>query len=276
MKDPMVSVAWLAEHLDQVDVLDASYLFPADSEQVQADFLKEHIATARLFEIDVVCDQNSDLPHMLPNESVFAEAMAAQGIEGNRPVVVYDRSVNHFSAPRVWYTLRAFGLKDCYVLDGGLRAWIQAGNPLESGEPKYAPVSTRSWRFDPSGVISGEALAQRLKQGAEVILDARALNRFNGEVAEPRPGLQAGHMPNARCIPFNTLTDEAGYFLSPERLEALFNMVNKEISPIVTCGSGMTACVLALGLARIGVTARLYDGSWVEWGQGKLGEIHTA
>jgi len=277
MSDPIVNSQWLSAHLDEVVVLDASYVLMADPETTRSDFLAEHIPGARLFEIDKVSDPDAELPHMLPSETHFSAAMAELGIDGSRPVVVYDRSANHFSAPRVWFTLKLFGVPECYVLNGGLSAWKAMGAAVESGESAAAPDSTgaRRWTLDRSRVVSGAQMSDYVSAGSETIIDARAKNRFVGEAPEPRPGLISGHMPGSVCVPFAGLTDAEGNFISPELLRERFAALDLA-NPIVSCGSGVTACVLALGLERIGVKARLYDGSWSEWGQGKLGSIVTA
>lgn len=262
MTDPLISAAELAA--SEALILDATYYLPADQARARAEYRAGHLPGARFFDIDRVSDPEARLPHMLPPPEVFGPAMAALGIDGSRPIVVYDRSVTHFSAPRVWFTLQAYGL-EARVLDGGLSAWT---GPLVSGEETGA-VAERAWTLEASRVIAGEELARDLDRLQ--ILDARGAARFEGRAAEPRPGLISGHMPGARNIPFDQLTSE-GRFLAPEALRALFaGKTGPET--VLTCGSGMTAAVLALGLARIGQRARLYDGSWAEWGQGKLGPI---
>ena len=274
MTDPIVTVDWLANNLGDVVVLDASYVLMADPATIRSEFLAEHIPGARLFEIDQVADHSSDLPHMLPTEAHFATAMSEFGIDGSRPVVIYDRSANHFSAPRVWMTLKLFGVEACYVLNGGLQAWKVAGHAIESGDPAKASVAAKDWVLDRSRVLSGADMAECVKAGSETIIDARANNRFIGEAPEPRPGLTSGHMPGSSCVPFTGLTDADGNFLEPAALSELFKGL-ATANPIVSCGSGITACVLALGLERMGIKARLYDGSWTEWGQGNLGPIAT-
>ena len=274
MTDPIVTVDWLANNLGDVVVLDASYVLMADPATIRSEFLAEHIPGARLFEIDQVADHSSDLPHMLPTEAHFATAMSEFGIDGSRPVVIYDRSANHFSAPRVWMTLKLFGVEACYVLNGGLQAWKADGHAIESGDPAEASVTAKDWSLDRSRVLSGADMAEYVKAGSETIIDARANNRFIGEAPEPRPGLTSGHMPGSSCVPFTGLTDADGNFLDPAALSELFKGL-ATANPIVSCGSGITACVLARGLERMGIKARLYDGSWTEWGQGKLGPIAT-
>lgn len=272
MTDPLVTAEWLAANLDDVVVLDATYYLPPDPSKSRSDFETARIPGARLFEIDEIANRTSGLPHMLPDETLFSEAMAALGIDGTKPVVVYDRSASHFSAPRVWFTLRLFGLKEAYVLEGGLNAWTNAGHPTDSGSASHEPAAPVNWTLDRDRVLSGRQMAERVAAGNETIFDARSQDRFDGTAPEPRPGISSGHMTGATCTPFTALTNDEGGFAGADQLRTIFAAVDKS-DPIVTCGSGMTACVLALGLERIGIKARLYDGSWVEWGSGELGEI---
>ena len=272
MTDPLVSADWLAAKLDEVAVLDATYYMPADPGRSRADFAASRIPGARLFEIDTISAPDSDLPHMLPDAATFGAAMAALGIDGSRPVVVYDRSVNHFSAPRVWFTLRLYGLPDVKVLNGGLAAWTAAGHATASGAADHTTVAPRQWQMDDARVMAGTDMAARVAAGDTQVIDARARERFDGTAPEPRPGLRSGHMPGAACVPFTALTGPNGLFQDNATLRELFADTGQETA-VVTCGSGMTACVLALGLHRLGRDAILYDGSWAEWGQGELGQI---
>jgi thiosulfate/3-mercaptopyruvate sulfurtransferase len=275
-KDPLVTVDWLAQRLNDVIVLDATYFMPADAERVLREFHDEHVPGASLFEVDEIVAPGTELPHMLPPADVFGRAMAQLGIDATSTVVVYDRSTNHFSAPRVWFTLRLFSVENAYVLDGGLNAWKAASMPLERGEARERsngrPAFPQTWKLNSARVLSGPDMLRQVNAANNAIVDARSRERFDGIAPEPRPGLTSGHMPGATCVPFSLLTASDGSFASTDQLRALFAEIDGP-SPIVTCGSGMTACVLALGLERIGLSARLYDGSWAQWGQGTLGEI---
>lgn len=208
---------------------------------------------------------------MFPSVPVFAAAAAALGIDGRRPVVVYDRSANHFSAPRVWFTLRVFGVPEVYVLDGGFAHW---NGTVEEGVVPSADLAEQEWHPDLSRVLNGPEMARIVEAGTAQIVDARGAPRFRGEAPEPRAGLASGHMPGAANVPFDTLTDADGHFQKPEALSQIF-AGKSGADTVVSCGSGMTAAVLALGLARTGQGARLYDGSWTEWGRGTLGPIVT-
>ncbi|NDW01886.1 sulfurtransferase [Salipiger sp. PrR002] len=273
--DPLIDPAELTESLDTVVILDATYYHPPDPERSRRDVSTLRIPGAQLFEIDEIADTSAPLAHMMPDAERFAAAMAELGIDGTRPVVVYDRSAAHFSAPRVWYTLRLFGVPDVRVLNGGLARWRAEGYETASGAlPEREPVARQSWTPELSRVLDGSAMADTVARGGAIILDARPEGRFFGRDPEPRAGLISGHMPGARSLPFTELTDAEGQFLAPEVLRERIGD-GPERGTIVTCGSGMTACALALGLARIGREATLYDGSWAEWGTGDLGPITT-
>lgn len=272
MTDPLISAADLAARLEDVQILDATYFMPAEPDRARAEFAAGHLPGARLFEIDEIADHTSPLPHMMPDAQAFGAAMAALGIDGTREVVVYDRSETHFSAPRVWFTLRLFGLT-ARVLDGGYAAWVAGGHPVETGPGATTTAEPRDWQAKPGRVLAARDVSDTAQTGAS-ILDARSRDRFAGTAPEPRPGLSSGHMPLSACVPFTDLTGPNGRFATPDRLRALFGSEVGD-DPVVTCGSGMTACVLALGLARLGVDARLYDGSWADWGTGAHGPILT-
>lgn len=274
MTDPLVTADWLFTHMDQVDIVDATYYMPADPAKARADFQSARIPGAVHFEIDEIVDKGSALPHMLPDAATFSRAVADLGIEGTRPVVIYDRSINHFSAPRVWFTLRMFGIVDCYVLDGGFNAWTGHGLPVSAGDRKHRPAAPRAWNRDDRRVVGAAEMVAAVAAQSGPIFDARSNQRFEGTAAEPRPELKSGHMRGASCVPFTSLTRQDGSFADVSTLRRFFGNPT-DAQPIVTCGSGLTACILALGLARLGHEARLYDGSWAEWGRGTLGDIQT-
>ncbi|ADO44301.1 rhodanese domain-containing protein (plasmid) [Ketogulonicigenium vulgare Y25] len=276
MTDPLISPEKLAISLHDVVLLDATYFMPSDPVAARAAYDALRLPGARYFEIDKVADHSSDLPHMMPDAVTFGAAMAALGIDGSKPVVVYDRSVNHFSAPRVWFTLTAYGVPDVRVLDGGLLYWQKLGLPLEEGAPtNTATVPVKDWVLDTRRVLSGTEMAEVVAAGTRPIIDARGAPRFQGTAPEPRAGLTSGHMPGATNVPFDQLTDTTtGQFASVDQLETLF-AEKSGTDTVLTCGSGMTAATLTLGLARIGQTGTIYDGSWTQWGRGTLGPIVT-
>jgi thiosulfate/3-mercaptopyruvate sulfurtransferase len=268
-QDPLVSTDWLFEHLSAPDVriVDASWFMPGSDRDPRAEYEAVHIPGAVFFDIDEISDTDSSLPHMAPSPEKFSSRMRKMGIgDGNR-VVVYD-SQGVFSAPRVWWTLRLMGHEDVVVLDGGLRKWLAEGRPVEDLAP---PPRDRHFtaRLNADLVRDSAQVLRALEVGREQVLDARPPGRFTGEVAEPRAGLRSGHMPGAHNLPASTLSAPDGTFLGADQLEAAFVKAGIDLSrPVVTtCGSGITASILALGLARLGHwRTAIYDGSWTEWG----------
>ena len=271
MANTLVSVDWLLEHLDDsnVIVLDASYHLPTAKRDPDAEFVKQHIPGALRFDIDEISDHNAALPHMLPMTDRFDEAMQDLGVGAGMQVIVYD-SLGLFSAARAWWMFRYFGHDDVAVLDGGLPAWIGAGQAVESGRGRVIPPphpfksqAQLNW------VIDAQDLLENIKSNEYLVLDARAYPRFRGEVAEPRPGMRAGHIPHSANVPFSDLLNaESGCFQSSEVVRERFAKAGVDNRPVVvSCGSGVTACVLALGLELAGLPEpKLYDGSWSEWG----------
>jgi thiosulfate/3-mercaptopyruvate sulfurtransferase len=269
MSDPLVTTAWLAEHHGQaeVQVVDATWYMPDEDGTGAGDYAAGHIPGAIFFDIDQIADQATDLPHMLPSPEAFAEAAGRLGLRREATIVVYDAR-GLFSAPRVWWTLRAMGFPKVVVLDGGLKRWRAEGRPLEttSAPPPAAPLSAA---FRPELVRDVEAVRAHLAEGSAQLVDARGAGRFRGEVAEPRTGVRGGHMPGARNVHYAGLVNPDGTLKPPAELRAAFEGAGVDLAaPIVTtCGSGVTAALLALALARLGrEDVAVYDGSWTEWG----------
>ncbi len=267
----MVTAAWLNERLDAPDirVIDATWFMPKDPRDAKALYAERRIPGAIFFDIDEIADLSSDLPHMLPPPEKFASRMKKAGVGDGTRVVIYD---NHglMTAARVWWTFRVFGHEDVAVLDGGFPAWEAAGFEIETG-----PLRTRMERhFTPrvrNDLVRNLADVQRAIDGGgkTPILDARAAPRFKGEAPEPRAGLRSGHMPGALNVPFGSLLNADGTMKANVELKQLFEGAGLQgaAAPICSCGSGITAAVIALALARTGRwDAAVYDGSWTEWG----------
>lgn len=269
MTDPLVTSQDLAGWLGAPDlvVLDASWFLPPPPRNARREFAQRHIPGARFFDIDAVADQTTALPHMLPPAEAFAAAARALGVGAGSRIVCYD-SQGIFSAPRAWWSFRAMGHEAAFVLDGGLPRWLAEGRPVESGSPAPGAGDFQA-HPDPSLVRDLVAVRDILGDRAAQIVDARPKPRFLGTAPEPRPGLRAGHMPGALNVPWSELVTPAGTLAAPDRLRAVFEAAGVDLGrPIVaSCGSGISAALLALALARLGrADAAVYDGSWAEWG----------
>jgi len=267
MNDPLVTTAWLAGCLGdpQVQVVDATWYMPNETGDGRADYAAGHVPGAVFFDIDAIADHATDLPHMLPSPDAFAEAAGALGLRREATVVVYDAR-GLFSAPRVWWTLRVMGFPEVLVLDGGLKLWRAEGRPLETTAP-VPPATQLAPKFDPALVRDLEAVKAHLAQRSAQLVDARAAARFRGEAPEPRAGLRSGHMPGAANVPWSALVNEDGTLKSAAELAQAFAGVDLNAPIVTTCGSGVSAALLALGLARLGrADVAVYDGSWTEWG----------
>ena len=268
MGDNFVTTDWLAAQLGAEDlgVIDASWHLPPTGRIGREEFLTSHIPGAVFFDIDTVADTATGLPHMLPDADVMAKAMSALGLGDRMRFVVYDAH-GLFAAARVWWTLRSYGAAHVALLDGGLPKWIKEGRPLASGEASPRP-KTFTPQLDKNFVATLGDVKRALASGSAGVVDARPAERFEGRAGEPRPGLKNGHMPGSFNVPFVDVLD-GGHLKKGEALRAAFadNGVDLAKPIITTCGSGVTAAVLALAVEEAGgEVAGLYDGSWAEWG----------
>ena len=268
MLNPLVSTAWLAEHLHDPNlvVVDASWYMPAAGRSGHAEYLESHLPGAVFFGIDEIADKTTTLPHMLPLPQEFAHAVGAMGIAETDTIVVYDEA-GVFSSPRVWWEFCVMGAKDVRVLDGGAPKWRAEGRPTETGEVTR-PHRVFHARLQPHLVADYFEVLNLTQSKDRLIVDARSADRFRGAAPEPRAGLRSGHIPGSLNVPVNTLTT-GGQMKPADELKDIFRQAGVDLhKPIVTsCGSGVTASTVALALAIAGAgEVAVYDGSWTEWG----------
>ncbi|MGF1723675.1 sulfurtransferase [Photobacterium nomapromontoriensis] len=265
----LVSVSWLAEHFDapQLIVLDASWFMPGTECNAFTEWQHKRIPGARFFDFDQkIAAPNSPFPHMLPSTALFEIEVGKLGISNNHVIVIYDTQ-GIFSAPRVWWMFRAMGHKAVAVLDGGLPAWEAAAFEVVQDEPEDVEPTPYVAQLDAGWVIDAETLHQRLNAEDVQVFDARPAARFYGTQPEPRDGIRSGHMPNAKSLPFSQLLDN-GHYLPVSQLQKRFDALSyPDQQHIFSCGSGVTACILALAAELAGrQKLTVYDGSWTEWG----------
>lgn len=266
----LVSVQWLAENRGDpaLVLLDASWFMPMLKRDGKVEWQQQTILGAQFFDFDKsICDASSSLPHMMPSESLFEQSVRALGINHDSAVVVFDR-LGIFSSPRVWWMFKSMGFANVAVLDGGLNSWIDAGLPVAKGQADAEIVEGNFIaQYQAHCIVDKQQVFTALDNPNIEIIDARAANRFLAEVPEPRDDLRSGHMPNAKNLPFSALL-ENGKMREIEQLKSLYGQrINTSQQAIFSCGSGVTACVLALGASLCGYqNMAVYDGSWTEWG----------
>lgn len=267
---PLVEPDWLARHLGHPEliILDASWHMPASGRSGKQEWRRQRLPGARFFDFDQdIRDKASSLPHMLPDEAHFAEAVARLGIGNHSRLVIYD-SLGIFSAPRAWWMFRAMGHQQVAVLNGGLPGWQRLGLPLEQGEPELPSPTRLQAHRQRHWIADADDVARALSRADCRVLDARSRERFSGEAADPRAGVRPGHMPGALCLPFGELLTADGRLPPPQQLRRqLAPLLSPEHSLICSCGSGVTAAILALAATLAGhEKVAVYDGSWAEWG----------
>lgn len=270
MSNPhLISVKELGDSLGApgVKILDASWYLPADNRNPRSDYLAGHIPGAGFFDIAAIADRSSPLPNTLAPEADFTLAVRRLGINAGDAIVVYD-TAGLFSAARAWWNFRLAGVKSVRVLDGGFPAWLESGQPTEAGERTSAEGNFVA-RYNLSLLRTFDEVLAIVKSAGATIVDARGASRFSGAIAETRTGLSSGHISGSANVHYASLLDERGRFKPEAKLRSIFSEAGVDLAkPIIaSCGSGVTAGILALALAGLGrPDIPIYDGSWTEWG----------
>jgi thiosulfate/3-mercaptopyruvate sulfurtransferase len=267
---PIVSTDWLAREHGSPDlvIFDATKYLPNEPKDGKAEFLKAHIPGARYFDIDQIADPDTDLPHMVPSPGRFAKLVGALGVGNASRVVFYDQK-GLASAARGWWLMRLFGHDAAAVLDGGLPKWLKEQRPVGLGQPPPAVPAAFRPDFRAARLRGIGDMLRNVATGQEQVLDARAAGRFTGEVPEPRAGMRSGHIPGSLNLPYTELLNPDGTFRPVNAIKARLAEagIDGDRGPVTSCGSGVTACILTLGLVIAGVPeGAVYDGSWTEWG----------
>lgn len=271
IENSLVTVDWLIENsaAENLIIFEAS-MKPIGSATPTAPEHRQYIPGSVRFDFDnEICDHESPLPHTMPTAAAFTAAMQTLGVNQDSAIVVYDQ-VGVYSSPRAWWMLRAMGHQPVAVLDGGLPAWIAAVQPTVTG--LSIPTQRGNFISQPKigSFVDSTFVSHALNDSSYRVLDARSAGRFSGNEPEPRAGMRGGHMPGAANLPISEVVQN-GNLISPKALQSKFEPYhNKRL--VFSCGSGVTACVLALAADQAGLTdVAVYDGSWSEWGAADSG-----
>ncbi len=262
-----VSKVWQKINNPDIKIIDASWHLDKSVPTGGEQFQKQHIAGACFFDINLVADTSSDLPHMMPDQASLSQAMSSFGIGNDDHIIVYDNSILH-TGLRLWWMLKAFGHKKVSYMDGGLAKWMKEGHPVTHETSPPAPTRYVA-TLDPEFIRNADQIYKNITTKNEQVIDARSNPRFTAETKEARAGLRSGHIPESINVPFNLLFNEDGTIKNSDEIEGVFKAAGTDFTrPLITsCGSGVTACILLAALNIIGKKdVSVYDGSWTEWG----------
>ena len=268
----IVSTNWVYKNLKNRDLMifDCSWYLPSEKKDTFTDFKKKHIRGSIFFDIKRVANKKSKFPNMVPQKSLFENYVKNLGVNQNSLIVLYD-TVGIFSSPRVWWLFRYFGHNKVFVLNGGLKKWINENKPTTKYIKKIKPGNFKS-KINTKNIADYKYVYKNMFEKNTIILDARNPNRYRGLIKESRTGLKKGHIPNSKNLPWNQLINKNGTLKSINKINTIFEGYKINNSEIITsCGSGITACILSLTLLhRKNIESKVYDGSWAEWGSLKL------
>ena len=267
----LVDTDWLEKNINQVKVIDCSWHMPAENRNAEEEFNNEHIPNAIFFDLDKNSKNNTDLPHMLPSLDDWNKIVSNLGIGKDDQIIIYDNS-NVISSCRCWYNFIYFGHdpKLVSVLDGGLRKWKQENKKISKEVIKFTKTNYEGKELI-SLVKDKNNIDLNISEKEFVVVDARSKERFEGKVPDPRKNVRSGSIPNSICLPFVEVINKDFSFKNEEELKSLFNntLKNTMDNPVFSCGSGVTACVLALAYSLVNANYLpvIYDGSWAEYGK---------
>ena len=267
----LIEIDWLKKNLNnpKIKIIDGTWHMPTSDLNAFEIFKEKHIPNSIFIDLEEISDQNSSLPHMIPDNDYFSKKISSKGICNNDHLVIYDM-YGMFSAARIWFMFKAFGHKKVSILNGGLPAWINSGGKISDKTNKLKPTTYKA-DLNKSLIVNYREVFDSLSNNKYQIIDARSPDRFSGISEEPRPGIKSGHIPKSKNLYFNDLIDpDTKKFIKKEEIGNLIKKTGIDIKKdiICSCGSGVTACILKFGLELLNENKniKIYDGSWSEWG----------
>ena len=267
----LVETHWLNDNIDNTKIIDCSWHMPQTKRNGFEEYNNDHIPNAIFFDLDKNSKLDTDLPHMLTNIKSWEKLMSSMGIKNNDQIIIYDNS-DVISSCRCWYNLIYFGHDPglVHVLNGGLKKWKKE-NKITDNKKVVPKTSNYSCQEKIDLVKNKKQIDENIYKNEFIVVDARSRERFEGKVSEPRKGLRSGNIKNSFCLPFSELINDDRTFISKDKIDEKFKSLNFDLSKnlVFSCGSGVTASVLALAYSLINDKYQpcIYDGSWAEYGK---------